>query len=266
MNAAISSRRSLRAVTANLACGGPHTAQTIAGAHTWVAAAIAEGVDLLFLQECPSALPELTAGGFDVFAYTGPKGGYRCRSLVAVRRQDGVLASAFRPPSADYHRSYVAGATVTIGTIAFVALSVHASPTPYDDRYGVDWEGEPPDPRAAGGGQLWDSDFVLSTLGRIVLAGHAVLAAGDFNEARSLDKPEARWGDQYFALADGVGLRDSTHRLWDGEVATFGRHQDDRLLATDMLDSRIHFAQVVRRGPLARTASDHRPIEWSIEW
>jgi hypothetical protein len=179
------------AVTANLACGGPHTSVTIEGAREWVKAAVSEGIDLLFLQECPDGLGPILGDRYATFSHDGEKPAYRCRSILAVRRTPLLRASRYSVSTGDYHGSYLAAATIQLGTLTpLVAVSVHASPTPYDDRYRDDWPGRLPDERRVQTGQrLWDADLVLETLVRIAAQGCDVLAAGDFNEARAFDTP-----------------------------------------------------------------------------
>ena len=257
----------VEAVTANLACGGPHTSASIAGAQAWAKAAASEGIDLLFLQECPEDLAPILGERYSTFAYDGDRPAYRCRALLAVRRGSALQASRVALPTADYHRTYLAAARVQLGSLdPFVAVSVHASPTPFEARYRNDWPWRLAEERTVQVGQrLWDADFVLDTLLRLTKDRVGVLAAGDFNEARAFDTAGNPWAKQYFARAKNAGLRDVTHRLWEGERPTRGAFQDDHVLATANLDVRIRHAEVVSDGPLASVESDHHPLRWSID-
>ena len=272
--------RRLSAVTANLACGGPHPAERVSQAEDWLAAAAEERIDLLFLQECPPGVPDGALGdAYELCTYAGDLPPYRCRSVVAVRRSPGVRAEPYLLRRQAYHRSYLAAATVTVEDAAsFIAVSVHASPTPYDRRYAADWGAPlPPVRPVAVRPQLWDADFVLATL-QDLACDHDVLAAGDLNEARGYDTSDSPWGALFFERvergdADGQGiLVDVTYRRWaEQERPTCGVLQLDHILATPaiaavIVDAPDDPAVVSPTEPLHARGSDHRPLRWSLRF
>jgi endonuclease/exonuclease/phosphatase family metal-dependent hydrolase len=261
----------LRAITANLGCGGPERAIHLSAADAWAGQIVAADVDLLFLQEVPSAewLSRFELHGFRVFTAGTEAPSFRCRSAVVAR--SWLEPTPFDVSNAGYHGSYLAAATIRLPSVGQVAcFSVHASPSRLRSDDESRWAGSPPPARSGGGrdaGRLWDADYVLATL-----ADHArhgpVLAAGDLNEARRWDltHPGETWGSEYFEAVAAADLVDCLHLLWGEEIATRGDYQIDHVLASRSLAVHIIEAKVLdhRLDESQHTPSDHRPVEFVI--
>lgn len=253
------------AVSANLGCGAVHSAETVVAAREWVAAAGSDECDLLFLQEAPAAAVDDLSSSYTVHAHPPGATTYSCRSLLAVRKGSGIESGSFTLDSAGYHGSYVAAAEVTLpGQAPAVFVSLHAAPAKVEARYLALWPHDPPEPRRASGGTLWDSDMVAATVIRLA-AAQPVLAAGDFNEARGFDVRDGKpWGVEYFAGLRDHGLVDSTFGRWgDAEHPTRGEFQDDHVVATADLDALVDEPVVTaERGVPGE--SDHQPLRWTL--
>lgn len=167
-------------------------------------------------------------------------------------------------PNSDYHGSYVAAAAIDLPTLGeVVLLSAHASPTALDAEASP-WTGEHPTARnleGRGGGRLWHSDYVLSSVRALVQAHRHVLVAGDFNEARRWDEIYGgTWGVDFFMAVENAGLRDLTYSAWDNrEDDTRDGWQIDHAFATEELAALAGRPEV---GPPWPTpdATDHRPL------
>jgi hypothetical protein len=246
------------------------TANLQGGQDGWLNQLASEEIDIAFLQEAPHELPKEFADAYDICKYneTAAHPAYRCRTLIAVRREASLNPKPLEVPTATYHRSYVAGARVDLPGIGeTVLVSIHASPReiPEDSPYRKDWSGKSPTARPIAKGVLWDSDYVFETIRSVKPAKNArMIVAGDFNEARgpNLLNPEwGIWGTQYFEKAESeLGLIDVTWSEWKGECATHGDAQLDHILATEDLRSHLMGAKVLQDA----NKSDHKPITWSI--
>lgn len=251
----------LRAVTANLGCGGPRSGSVDGAAVSWLEDEAERGTDLLFLQEVPVGAEAALAERYDTH---GVARSWRsdCQSIVAIRRESQITSEAFDLGTSRYHRSWLAAARLELpGGHSFVAVSVHASPTRVRDDDLAEWEGDVPEPRPPSRGQLWDADLVAATLTRVA-DQHSVLAAGDLNESRLYDEHVGRpWAAEYFARLRDAGLFDATYGRWgDRERPTRGEFQDDHVLATAEVDRLIRIP-VVQPG----CGSDHLPVAWMLE-
>lgn len=220
---------------------------------------------------------------YEVFTPEAEYGEYRCRSVVAVRRDSDLNPEPFTLRSAGYHGSYVASARIELEGLAKIAvMSVHASPArlrPADIEkwQGADW----PTPRPTSNGEddlvlasaialaknggLWDSDFVLASVLQVQKSEHRVLAAGDWNEARAWDADQAlhpgHWGSEFFDAIEAADLCDCTFQRWDeNEHPTCGEYQLDHVIASPDVNARI----TALRAPRAEGASDHFPVRFSI--
>lgn len=265
----------VRAVSANL--GRRHVAGT------WLRDVLAltgdEEVDLLFLQEVPPGEDWARIAescGFEVA--TDLDSTYSVRSLL-LWRADEMDGEPFQLPTAGYHGSYLAAARLTLrGVGEAVAVSVHASPTVVAQKYQEQWlQTSPtlPEPRAsAAPGELWDSDFVLSTLAELARMG-PVVAAGDYNECLAWDDAHpGEWGSEYFTRVADSGLVSLTHRDGGAERQSAFTHEGleyqlDHVLATPSVADRI--ADAPRVDPnwsqarvIAGEASDHAPLWFEI--
>jgi hypothetical protein len=194
--------RVIKAITANLGCGGPHSAERTDAAYLWRDEVIIGGTyDVLFLQEVPR--DRWVAGIDDYYAIFRWEPAYRPLSILGVRKSLGLKPKLLPGRElSDYHGSYLAAATIELAPVGRVALvSVHASPTRAEHYLEKDRYGGRPDGRPTGNGALWDSDVVLETLRRIQRS-HPLIAAGDFNEARKWDDHyPGCWGAEYFRLS-----------------------------------------------------------------
>ena len=250
------------------------TANLQGGQDDWLKELASEEIDIAFLQEAPNELPKEFADAYDICKYneTAIHPAYRCRTLIAVRRDTSLKPENFEIPNAAYHRSYIAGGRVDLPEIGeTILLSIHASPReiPEDSHYLPDWSGESPIARPVAKGVLWDSDYVLETIRRVHLANNlTMIVAGDFNEARgpnSLEPEWGIWGKQYFEKAKSeLGLFDVTWSEWREELATHGDAQLDHILATEDLRSHLVGSKVLQKGMRVTKPSDHNPIIWSI--
>ncbi len=156
--------------------------------------------------------------------------------------REDITARQEAIPNGNYHGRYVAAARLSLPAGDVVAVSAHASPSRAEpERYG--WVGQLPQARHGGddprykGGELWDSDLLLATLGDLAQHG-PVIAAGDFNEAKDFDLDPATgkqgtWGREYFDRAKDLGLTDVLSALWRRERATRGLLQLDRCFANE---------------------------------
>ena len=246
------------------------TANLQGGQDDWLNQLASAEIDIAFLQEAPNKLPKEFADAYDISKYneTAAHPAYRCRTLIAVRREARLRPIPLEVPTATYHRSYVAGARVDLPGIGETILfSIHASPReiPEDSPYRKDWSGESPTARPIAKGVLWDSDYVFETIRRVNLANSLpMIVAGDYNEAREsklLDPEWGIWGKEYFEKAKSeIGLFDVTWSEWGHESATHGDAQLDHILATEDLRSHLMGAKVLQDA----NKSDHKPITWSI--
>jgi len=246
------------------------TANLQGGQDDWLRELASEKIDIAFLQEAPHELPKEFADAYDICKYneTAAHPAYRCRTLIAVRREAWLRPIPLEVPTATYHRSYVAGARVDLPGIGeTILLSIHASPReiPEDSPYREDWSGDFPKARPIAKGVLWDSDYVLETIRRVKDSNKArIIVAGDFNEAREsnlLDPEWGIWGTQYFEKAESeLGLFDVTWNEWEHEKATHRDAQLDHILATENLRSHLIDSTVQEDA----NQSDHDPITWSI--
>jgi len=246
------------------------TANLQGGQDDWLRELASKKIDIAFLQEAPHELPKEFADAYDICKYneTAAHPAYRCRTLIAVRRETRLRPIPLEVPTATYHRSYVAGARVDLPGIGeTILLSIHASPReiPEDSPYREDWSGKSPTARPIAKGVLWDSDYVFETIRRVNLANSLpMIVAGDYNEAREsklLDPEWGIWGKEYFVNPKSeLGLFDVTWSEWRVERATHGDAQLDHILATEDLRSHLMGAKVLQDA----NKSDHKPITWSI--
>lgn len=236
----------LRMATGNLGHGSPGQSASGERLTAWLDELRDGDVQLLFLQEMPldeSWTEELARRGWALVDGCGPR--YRCRSGVAVHESLGT----WRPidlPTSDYHGSYLAAAVVETPADVIVAVSVHASPTPLSQRDHDLWTwGDPPLRRGAPGDPaVWDSDHVLQTVGMAMAEEVGpVIVGGDLNEARRWDDDHAgHWGEDWFAIANGIGMHDATFSLWGEERPTHGRYQVDHVLVSESVASGLRTA------------------------
>lgn len=257
--------RALTCLSRNLGCGGPHSGATRVAAQNWVESVLQAPVDILFLQEGPDTVADLLGGEYHVAEAPPTVPQYRCRSLVAVRRELDLEVEQTVVPTALYHGTYLAACRVTLPDLGRTTLvSVHASPTPVTTEERQAWPGELPAARpSALGGQLWDADMVLATLGLMAPQG-PVLAAGDLNEARTWDKIHTgHWGDEFFGRATELGLVDPLHRLWGVERPTRGGYQIDHVLASPDVADAVAAARVMER-PDGPAMLDHLAVWFGL--
>jgi endonuclease/exonuclease/phosphatase family metal-dependent hydrolase len=265
----------VRAVSANLG------RRRVAG--LWLRDVLArtgdDAVDLLFLQEVP--LREDWARIAESFGFevaTDLDSAYSVRSML-LWRADEIDGVPFQLPTAGYHGSYLAAARLTLpGVGEAVAVSVHASPTVVAPQYQEHWlriaRPLPEARSAAAPGELWDSDFVLCSLGELARMG-SVVAAGDYNECLAWDDANpGEWGREYFARVTDSGLVSLTHRDGGVEQQSAFTHEGleyqlDHVLATPSVADRI--AQAPRVDPdwsrervIAGEISDHAPLWFEI--
>ena len=87
------------------------TANLQGGQDDWLSQLASEEIDIAFLQEAPHELPKEFADAYDICKYneTASHPAYRCRTLIAVRREASLNPKTLEVPTATYHRSYVAG-------------------------------------------------------------------------------------------------------------------------------------------------------------
>jgi hypothetical protein len=203
-------------VTANL--GGKFSTDAVkAGSVRWAQQAIERRPLVVFAQEVPSAswLKVWSAAGYEV-ALGGPPSWAVQSAVITDRRLTVEPVSVGEFPNLGYHGSYVAAVRWSSSRGDVLLASVHASPNPAEpERY--DWVGDLPAARSGGGDSryvgntLWDSDLVLHTLSEMARTGGAVLAAGDFNEARAFDIAAdgtrlGTWGQEYFDRVASCGF------------------------------------------------------------
>ncbi len=238
-----------------------------------------EAVDLLFLQEVP--LSEdwgAVCGDLGFNLFTDRNSNFQVRSLL-LSRQSTVSAEPLHLPTADYHGSYLAAATISLPDVGeTTAVSVHASPSVVEAKYRDVWQQagrELPTPRpSAGPAELWDSDMVLATLALLAQEG-PVLAAGDFNECLAWDDNHpGEWGREYFASVTRADLVSLTHRNEGVETQSAFTHdgltyQLDHVLVTDTVADQIADAPRVdgdwsRESVTAGGLSDHAPLWFDL--
>ena len=201
---------------------------------------------IAFIQELPygndSWLQPWTTADYRVTF--GVDRGWRVRSAL-LTRPDLEIASlpASDLPNLTYHGSYLAVARWSAASGPIILASVHASPQKAEpEKYG--WQGDVPEPRGGGGdrrytgGQLWDSDLVLTTLSELARVSNGrLLAAGDFNESLDFDlgagETPGTWGKEYFDRARAAGLVPWLHEQWGGERPSHKDLQLDHVLVTE---------------------------------
>ena len=149
---------------------------------------------------------------------------YQVKSALLWKRGTIEPHGTYRLPTQDYHGSYVASAVLRIPglEVPVVTMSVHASPSPVEERYRDAWVNGAmrglPQAREGGGrhdGQLFDADLLLESI-RVVAEGSLVLAAGDFNECLAWDRDHVgqTWGELYFDRLRSYGLVPILHDRW----------------------------------------------------
>ena len=205
----------------------------------WAQQAVAREPAIVFAQEVTEPWLEVWEGaGYRVSR--GVDRGWKIHSaLLTCEDLDVAELTASDHANLGYHGSYVAAGrwkNSPVGTT--ILASVHASPQ-LADPSGDGWTGSLPEPRDGGGDpryvprKLWDSDLLLATLRDLAGRGErALLAAGDFNEARD-DDPAGRgsWGAEYFHRVHDYGLEDWLFAEWDeNERPTRAGLQLDRVL------------------------------------
>jgi endonuclease/exonuclease/phosphatase family metal-dependent hydrolase len=215
----------MQAVTVNLGCGGPHPARRPAAMTDWALVALDKKPGFVFAQEVPSDpswIEVWTANNYKPIR--GIDRRWRTCSMLLVHPELAVepLTEA-DCPNFYYHGNYVAAGLWETGAGSVVVASVHASPTPVKPRaYG--WRGHIPKARYGGNKskwanwQLWDSDCLLDTL--IHLAGHGLIAAGDYNEWLTGDPAGVTWAEEYLDRMSNGGLTDRLLDIWGVENPT----------------------------------------------
>ncbi len=130
--------QALRGVTYNLGCGGPHPPAREAAAERWADAARTQ-YDLVFVQELPSdRWLDMWNSTHHVVTVRSPR--YRVRSALLVSNTLAYIPTTL--PTAHYHDSYVAAATVRIADdVGITCMSVHASPNQVSDEWRRLWSG-----------------------------------------------------------------------------------------------------------------------------
>lgn len=269
--------REYLAVTCNLACAspsrsdGPTRAERIASATQWAAEVRRTGAHLVFAQEIPGD-EWLRAWKSDYEIVTVARPRYQVRSALLVERS--ISCDLYPLPTVRYHDSYVAAASIVLPSIgSLVALSVHASPAVITDRYRQDWKASDLEPPLGRGNDVpWDSDALLATVRAVATTG-PVIAAGDWNEARSWDDnhSQSATGAEFFTRVEQEDLlRDVTYRAWKKkEVPThrIGNEdslQLDHIFATPGVAKHVHVGSPAQAlGPWG--ASDHRSISFTIQ-
>jgi hypothetical protein len=273
----------IRAVTANLGCASPSplSSQRVAAAHRW-SSQVRPEVDLAFLQEVPDTLlEEWVADGFVPAAPQGRK--YRPRSAL-LWRSELVSAESFILPTAGYHGSYVSSALLHLPGFSdpVVCVSLHASPSPVEQKYREVWHGcalDLPPERHGGGrhsGELFDADMVVATL-KLLARTDLVLAAGDLNECEEWDKVHGEnWWEplERTLTSEPGGLEFPIRRLWQGERRSLFKpgargYQLDHVLASPAVGARIRPDAHVdeswtEEGVVAGELSTHAPIFFSL--
>lgn len=250
---------STRLVVANLGHAMPSSAAALPDLRRWLAELRTLAVSIGLLQEMPAAAiwgPPLEAEGWALIVGDGPT--YRCRSGIIYRPED-VTLSPESLPTAAYHGSYVVAAALSTATSPgkVTLVSAHASPTRLTATHIDQWPVDSPLGRRdyRDGPIYWDSDYVLATLGLLAARG-PVLAAGDFNEARSWDiRHGGDWGQDWFANVTKLGLIDVTYSLWGEERPTSRGYQIDHVIATPNIAGLIREASLV-----SSPGSDHDAI------
>lgn len=177
---------------------------------------------IVFAQEVTSGwMDSWRTEGYQVIY--GVSKGWQIKSALLVR--EGLAVTALTDadyPTLGYHGDYVAAARWHSAQGEVLVASVHASPKEADlERY--PWPAEAVKPRHGGGdprypgSRLWDSDLALGTL-KILAKDSALVAAGDFNEAKNFDFVDGRqvgtWGEEYFERVKKAGLNSYTSERW----------------------------------------------------
>lgn len=254
----------IRSVTYNLGCGGPHGAERVAAADSWIAGASA-GYDLVFAQEIPAGdgwITQWEEAGFRVVR--GIDKGWRTRSALIVRSEAVGGVDRFEYATAEYHGSYLAAATLDLGWVEpLVVVSVHASPQQVGEDWAQSWTAcGPALPAGRPSCGMWDADLVLATIAELCTCHRFVIAAGDWNEARGWDLThDGHSGREFFARVADAGLVDVTYEHWARtERATHEELQLDHVFATREVAEHIHEPRVADDA-----GSDHRPIEFTID-
>lgn len=240
---------------------------------------------MAFLQEVPddALIADWVDDGFVAAPHHGPR--FNTRSMLLWRDAVAELVDDWTLPTGDYHGSYVSSALLRLpGTRGPVAcVSFHASPTPVAAVYEEAWlrrRPELPSPRHGGGatsGELYDADFVVSTL-KQVARDHPVLAAGDLNECLLWDQCyDETWGRLiHEEVTSSPGqLEFSLHRIWGREIRTLFKagargYQLDHVLATPEIgglvgdDAHVDPSWTVARAE-AGELSGHAPIYFRVD-
>ena len=273
------------AVTVNVG-GGPGGGRARTEAMTaWALQALHERQPaVVFAQEVPSDgwLQVWEDAGYAVTL--GHDRGWRIRSALITA--PGLRIEPLTPedlPNLQYHGNYVAAARCLDAQGGPVILaSVHASPQPADPgKYG--WQGQLPSPRVGGDDRryaastLWDSDLLLASLRDLAAGGSAVVAAGDFNEARAFDLDPAgerlgSWGDEYFRRVAEYQLKDWLMDRWHEERPTRAHLQLDRVITNDAGERLLPGAPEPFVDPAWTVAgtfpaelSDHAPVWFPLQ-
>ncbi len=225
----------------------------------------------MFAQEIPGAewIAEWRADGFTVV--TEEEQPFAVRSAVIARA--GLMIEPLRLPSADYHGSYVAAASLTVDGPPITLVSMHASPSRLTSDH-VASALAVIRSRRQRNGEWWDADFVLGTLADLVADGHRVIAAGDLNECLAWDQThDGSWGQQFFENVEHAGLGSATLAAWQRhERSTYlgsdAGYQLDHVLVTPgqsgwLRDVQLHSwsSEDVRSGD----SPDHAWIEFLID-
>ncbi|MFM7059664.1 MAG: hypothetical protein ACKOZL_00535 [Actinomycetes bacterium] len=243
------------AVSVNLGCGGPHSAEVEASAIDWIQRNAGEFA-VVFAQELPQ---DDTWRGMwpdhEIFVSDGPT--FRPRSAVIVTRD--LTAEPFSYATSGYHGSYVTAAKV--GDV--VLMSIHASPTRVSEDARTQWSdligGRAVEMRRCG---LWDSDLVLETIAHVreTSGAEGVIAAGDWNEARNWDRKHPNGGGvEFFTNVRSAGFDDV---CCPGDKD--GAPTRDDLRIDHVFASRSIGKMIEVTGLGADPPADHRPVGFTI--
>ena len=284
----------LSAVSANLGCASPSrvlAAREVAAVEWAERVRRFEEPHLVFAQEVPNDqwLDAWRAEGWKVSEPEGPS--YRVRSALLWRDLEDL--GPLDLPTADYHRSYVAGRKLAIRGLEreVAVLSVHAEPVPVSDADKSTWvgpasvrpatspgQGVLPIARDARAGRsegtLWDSDMVVATC-RLLADDYEVLAVGDLNECLAWDDSHSgHWGAMFHErVRAGDVLELPFHREWSGEQRTYfapggASFQLDHALATPAVARLVRSAAVddtwTEDAVALGAISDHAPIRFQV--
>lgn len=250
-----------RAVTVNLGGASPGAIVDPRRAADWLKNNRTR-FDVVFAQEIPGDDWLDAWPSYRIFQTTDPQ--YRARSAVLVRKET-VDATDYPLGTAEYHGSYVGSALVNHPTIGeLVLMSVHASPSRVSEEWATTWHrvgGELPESYR---GELWDSDLVVESIGRVADV-QKVIAAGDLNEARNWDLTHpGDSGAAFFGRLAERGLVDTCCEDGSDAAATHGDPDHGGLRLDHVMTSRLLSDRVVVTGVGSEAPADHRPVEFTI--